>query len=95
MSVTTLKRANGIYSSKLKIGQKLYIPDNNARSSARSVAKAENVKQQMVKYRVRRGDNLWKIARRFGVKVSSLMKWNSLNSKSILRPGDRIKVYVQ
>ncbi|MFW5500589.1 MULTISPECIES: LysM peptidoglycan-binding domain-containing protein [unclassified Maridesulfovibrio] len=95
VSVTTLKRANGIYSSKLKIGQKLYIPDNNARSSARSVAKAENVKQQMVKYRVRRGDNLWKIARRFGVKVSSLMEWNSLNSKSILRPGDRIKVYVQ
>ena len=95
VSVTTLKRANGLYSSKLKIGQKLYIPDNNARSSARSVAKAENVKQQVVKYRVRRGDNLWKIARRFGVKVSSLMKWNRLNSKSILRPGDRIKVYVQ
>ena len=95
VSVRTLKRANGLYSSKLKIGQKLYIPDNNARSSARSVAKAENVKQQMVKYRVRRGDNLWKIARRFGVKVSSLMKWNRLNSKSILRPGDRIKVYVQ
>ncbi|WP_320173720.1 LysM peptidoglycan-binding domain-containing protein [Maridesulfovibrio sp.] len=95
VSVTTLKRANGLYSSKLKIGQKLYIPDNNASSSARSVAKAENVKQQLVKYQVRRGDNLWKIARRFGVKVSSLMEWNSLNSKSILRPGDKIKVYVQ
>lgn len=95
VSVATLKRANGLNSSKLKEGQKLYIPDNNARSSASSVAKAENVKQQLVKYKVRRGDNLWKIARRFGVKVSSLMKWNSLNSKSILRPGDNIKVYVQ
>jgi len=95
ISVRTIKRANGLYSSRLKVGQKLYIPDNNARRSASSVAKAENVKQQMVKYRVRRGDNLWKIARRFGVKVSSLMKWNSLNHKSILRPGDRIKVYVR
>ncbi len=95
VNVKTLKRANGLYSNKLKIGQKLYIPDNNARSSARSIAKAENVKQQLVRYRVRRGDNLWKIARRFGVKVSSLMEWNSLNSKSIIKPGDNIKVYVQ
>lgn len=95
VSVNTLKRANGLYSSKLKIGQKLYIPDNNARSTAKSFASAENVKQQLVNYRVRRGDNLWKIARRFGVKVSSLMKWNRLNSKSILRPGDKLKVYVQ
>ncbi|WP_320171559.1 LysM peptidoglycan-binding domain-containing protein [Maridesulfovibrio sp.] len=95
VSVKTLKRANGLYSSKLRIGQKLFIPDNNARSSASSMAKAENVKQQMVAYRVRRGDNLWKIARRFGVKVSSLMEWNSLNSKSILKPGDKIKVYVR
>ncbi|WP_432738602.1 LysM peptidoglycan-binding domain-containing protein [Maridesulfovibrio sp. FT414] len=95
VSVNTLKKANGLYTSKLKIGQKLYIPDNNAVSSARSIAKAENVKQQVVDYQVRRGDTLWKIARRFGVKVSALMEWNRLNSKSILRPGDRIKVYVQ
>ncbi len=95
VSVRTLKRANGLYSSKLKIGQKLYIPDNSASRTAKSIAKAENVKQQVVNYRVRRGDNLSKIARRFGVKVSSLMKWNRLNSKSIIRPGDRIKVYVR
>ncbi|WP_027720604.1 LysM peptidoglycan-binding domain-containing protein [Maridesulfovibrio zosterae] len=95
VSVNTLKRANGLYSSKLKIGQKLYIPDNSARRTAKSIAKAENVKQELVNYSVRRGDNLWKIARRFGVKVSSLMRWNSLNSKSILRPGDKLKVYVR
>ncbi|CCO23029.1 LysM peptidoglycan-binding domain-containing protein [Maridesulfovibrio hydrothermalis] len=95
VSVRTLKRANGMYSSRLKIGQKLYIPDNSARRSAKSIAKAENIKQQTVNYRVRRGDNLSKIARRFGVRVSSLMKWNRLNSKSIIRPGDKIKVYVR
>ena len=95
VSVNTLKRANGIYSSRLKVGQKLYIPDNSARRAASSITKAENVKQQLVKYKVRRGDNLWSIARRFGVKVSSLMKWNRLDSKSIIRPGDRIRVYIQ
>ncbi len=95
VSVNTLKRSNGLRSSRLRIGQKLYIPDNSARSTKISNAKAENVNNQLVKYKVRRGDNLYGIARRFGVKVSSLMKWNRLNSKSIIRPGDRIKVYVQ
>lgn len=94
LSLNTLKRANGLRSSKLKIGQKLFIPDNSARETkiARSQAKAANTQ---VSYRVRRGDNLWAIARRFGVKVSSLMEWNQLSSKSVLRPGDHIKVYVQ
>ncbi|SDK46338.1 membrane-bound lytic murein transglycosylase D [Maridesulfovibrio ferrireducens] len=95
VSVNTLKRSNGLRSSRLKIGQKLYIPDNSAKSSRSSKVKAGTVNNQLVKYKVRRGDNLYGIARRFGVKVSSLMKWNRLNSKSIIRPGDKIKVYVQ
>ncbi|OEU66154.1 MAG: lytic transglycosylase [Desulfovibrio sp. S3730MH75] len=95
VSVNTLKRSNGLRSSRLKIGQKLYIPDNSAKRSKSSKAKAESVNKQLVKYKVRRGDNLSVIARKFGVRVSSLMKWNSLNSRSIIRPGDRIKVYVQ
>lgn len=50
---------------------------------------------QKVNYRVRRGDSLARIARKFRVEISDLKKWNrSLYNKKYLQPGDRITVYV-
>jgi membrane-bound lytic murein transglycosylase D len=43
-------------------------------------------------YRVRNGDSLWTIARRFGVSVSDLKTWNNLNS-NLIKPGMILKVY--
>jgi len=36
---------------------------------------------------VQRGDTLGAIARRYGVSVANLMRWNGLNSKSVIRAG--------
>ncbi|MGH1384859.1 LysM peptidoglycan-binding domain-containing protein [Kordia sp.] len=44
------------------------------------------------RYRVRQGDYLGKIARRFGVRVSDLKRWNGLRSNR-LRIGQRLTVY--
>jgi membrane-bound lytic murein transglycosylase D len=44
------------------------------------------------RYRVRKGDYLGKIARRFGVRVSDLKRWNGLRSNR-LRIGQRLTVY--
>ncbi len=41
---------------------------------------------------VERGDSLWKIARSYGVQLSDLMRWNGLGGKSLLRPGQILKV---
>ena len=50
---------------------------------------------QKVNYKVRRGDSLARIARKFRVEISDLKKWNrSLYNKKYLQPGDRITVYV-
>jgi membrane-bound lytic murein transglycosylase D len=38
-------------------------------------------------YRVRVGDSLWKIAKRFGVTVQELKEWNNLTGRRI-KPGD-------
>ncbi len=54
---------------------------------------ALNTRQQ-VSYRVRNGDSLWVISRRFQVTVADLRKWNSIPHGKILQPGDRLKVYV-
>ena len=45
-----------------------------------------------IRYRVKRGDYLGKIARRYGVRVSDLKRWNGLKN-SFLRVGQRLTVY--
>ncbi|WP_456324304.1 LysM peptidoglycan-binding domain-containing protein [Desulfonauticus submarinus] len=95
ISVKTLKKANGLASSKLQIGQKLYIPDMGIKKTRLVKKSAKEFFQcQLVWYRVRRGDNLWIIAKRFGVSLKQILKWNNLGATHILRPGKKLKIYV-
>ncbi|WP_106793768.1 LysM peptidoglycan-binding domain-containing protein [Aquimarina sp. Aq78] len=45
-----------------------------------------------IRYRVRSGDYLGKIARRYGVRVSQIKKWNGLRSNN-LKIGQRLTIY--
>jgi len=45
-----------------------------------------------IRYRVRSGDYLGKIANRYGVSVNSIKKWNGLKSNN-LRVGQRLTIY--
>ncbi|HPM75724.1 MAG TPA: penicillin-insensitive murein endopeptidase [bacterium] len=47
-----------------------------------------------VRYTVRSGDNLWSIARRHGVHVKDIKRWNGLRSER-LKPGQRLTLYVK
>ncbi len=38
------------------------------------------------------GENLWLIARKYKISLLSLIRWNELNAKSILRPGQVIRL---
>ena len=42
-------------------------------------------------YTVKSGDNLGKIARKYGTTVANLKKWNNLRS-DVIRPGQKLKV---
>jgi len=46
-----------------------------------------------VVHRVRKGESLWIIAGRYGVRLASLRKWNGLQRSSIIHPGDKLTVY--
>ena len=48
--------------------------------------------QDVIRYRVRSGDYLGKIAKRYRVSVSSIKRWNHLKSNS-LRVGQRLTIY--
>lgn len=47
-----------------------------------------------VTYTVRRGDSLSRIADKFKVRVSELRKWNQLQNKKYLQPGQKLTVIV-
>lgn len=47
-----------------------------------------------VKYKVRHGDSLARIAGRFNVTVGQLVKWNRLNEHNYLQPGQTLTLFV-
>jgi len=58
------------------------------------LASLKNVKPRTTTYktyRVRNGDNLWLIARKFGVSVNSIKKNNRLKS-NMIKPGQRLRI---
>jgi membrane-bound lytic murein transglycosylase D len=96
VSVKTLLAANGMRSAKsLKTGMRLYIPDATGKQSRKSLREAEEVEKQLVRYKVRDGDTLWSISKKFGVSTRELKEWNALTRKGDIRPGLRLKVYAR
>lgn len=74
----------------LQIGQKLVIWTGN------STASNQGLKEVMrtVNYKVRSGDSLARIASKFNVKVSDLVRWNKLEKSKYIQPGQTLKLYV-
>ena len=60
--------------------------------SARSTSSGSSSSETRVVYRVRRGDNLSTIARKYSVSVRDLQRWNSLSGTKI-RSGQRLVLY--
>jgi membrane-bound lytic murein transglycosylase D len=52
------------------------------------------VQTQQVRYKVRRGDSLYAIARKFNVSIADLRRWNDLAKKTYLQPGQLLMVHV-
>lgn len=50
--------------------------------------------QRKVRYSVRSGDSLFRIAQRFGVGVTDIQRWNGMGDRNLLRPGQSLTLYV-
>jgi LysM repeat protein len=79
VGLSTLRRLNGMGSRTTRIypGQKLVV-----REAAETAALA--AAPESTAYRIRRGDTLTTIARRFGVSVEELRRWNQIDSDRIV-----------
>lgn len=82
----------------LKLGQKLVIWQDFAVQTHKSVkassAKVDNAIMRNITYKVRRGDSFARIADKFNVSISDIERWNKLDRKKYLQPGQRLKLSV-
>jgi membrane-bound lytic murein transglycosylase D len=75
----------------LSIGQKLVVWTDQA---VPGNAVTSNGTTRKLNYTVRNGDSLYLIASRFRVTVSELIRWNKIDRNKILRPGQKLTMYV-
>jgi membrane-bound lytic murein transglycosylase D len=85
----------------LKLGQKLVIWQKDTRKATKSsyanVKSSNNVENAIMRnitYKVRRGDSFARIADKFNVRISDIERWNNLDRKKYLQPGQRLKLSV-
>lgn len=88
VSAQDLRKWNNLASANaLKVGQSLQV--------AQTSASSKNGNSNSITYQVRKGDSLSSIAKRHGVDIADVMRWNSvINKKANIQPGDRLTLYV-
>lgn len=88
VSVSDLKKANGVSGHLIYVGQKLQIPAKSTKAveaaKATKTTSASTVDTTSTTHTVVKGDTLWSLAKKYGVSVSALMKANNLSSSTIL-----------
>ncbi|TXG07429.1 C40 family peptidase [Lactobacillus delbrueckii] len=86
VSVSDLKKANGISGHLIYVGQKLQIPTKSTKATKtdKTSTSTSTVDTTSTTHTVVKGDTLWSLAKKYGVSVSALMKANNLSSSTIL-----------
>ncbi len=102
-SVSAIQRANNMGRRTL-IREKSYliIPGSSSYSaelsgsfSAQSYDGENYQAGEKVIYKVRRGDSLFSIARKFGTDVDSIAAWNDISKSKTIYPGEKLAVYAR
>ena len=75
VSIADIKKWNNLTTSRVLSGRRLKIR-----------LTSENIDY----YRVRTGDTLWDISKKFGVSVDEIQRWNALAD---IRAGDKLVIY--
>jgi membrane-bound lytic murein transglycosylase D len=90
-SVSALQAANvGIQPRRIHVGQRVRVP---ARTQiAATAAATPQPRTRWTSHRVRRGDSLWSISRRYGVTIRELQSWNRMGRTSTIKIGQSLRI---
>ncbi len=99
ISRTTLLKANNLSSLKLRPGQRLRIPRQRTVYRLSPVPLDElrtagGANRNLVLHRVRPGESVWSIARRYDVPVALIAAWNNLKDPSRIKAGERLALFL-
>lgn len=90
VNVRSLAKWNGMApTDPIKPGQKLVVWKNTDKST-----QSANAVMRSIIYKVRNGDSLARIAQKFKVSVNDIAKWNKLDKKKYLQPGQSLKLFI-
>ena len=100
VAVEEIKVFNAMKTSHVQVGQYLLLngfTDAEATPSLapeliRASAPTRTILRKSPSYTVRSGDTLHAIANKFAVQIDDLLRWNKLHAKSVLQPGNKIRV---
>ncbi len=103
VTVQAIRNTNGLRSNLVRAGQSLLIPVSArplkpvgqiaARGGTALPRPTSGTAREPIIHRVRRGDTLWNIARRYGVLIRQIVEWNLLDPNDALRLGQRLKIW--
>jgi len=94
VSVSEIARWNGMAPrDPIKPGQKLVIWSKAATNNTGYASNNSSGVIRKVNYQVRNGDSLARIAGKFNLTVNDILKWNTMNAKSYIHPGQRITLF--
>lgn len=95
-SAEAIRLSNRLRNNRLKAGRHLMIPVASkklAHYNLKPYYQGRSKKSGKIYYRVRRGDNLWTIARRYSVTTKNLAKWNRMTTRTTLRAGKKLVIW--
>ena len=99
VTVPVVRTANNLRSNLLRSGQDLLIPISTRPlkpeviRTAYRASTSRAARGEPVIHRVRRGDTLSSIARRYNVVAGQLAKWNLMQMSDVLRLGQKLKIW--
>lgn len=95
-TVSDLKEWNAIEDNNIKVGEKIVVSKKlfavNEVKPTKKEAYANNEKEKVKHYYVKKGDSLFSIAKKHpGVTVADIKKWNDIDGET-LKPGMKLKI---
>jgi membrane-bound lytic murein transglycosylase D len=99
VSVRGLQKSNNLISTNIRAGKTLLIPVRTSTIAQASGVLADDANtmikadtptinvgaNQQLTHRVKQGDTLWSISRKYKVQVNNLLSWNNISKNQILR----------